>query len=75
MSIPSDPTWSEITDGIKSSARQARIAEAQGDAAEDDARQSIELAKGKRQTARDARSELEQWLSAAKRKALQEAGT
>lgn len=75
MSIPDDPTWPQIQAGFLATARQARESEAQADAAENEARVYIELAKGKKQAARDARGELEQWLFAAKRKALQEAAT
>jgi len=75
MAIPDNPTWPQIQAGFLSSARTAREAEAQADAAEEDARVSVQLAKSKRQQSRDARAELEQWLNAAKRKALQEAGT
>jgi hypothetical protein len=75
MSIPSDPTWGQIQAGFLSSARTARDAESQADAAEEKARLSVQLAKAQRQQSRDARTELEQWLNAAKRKALQEAGT
>ena len=74
MAIPDNPTWSQIQAGFVASARQAREAEDRQNAALAKIRNFKDAARTEAQAQREARAELDAWLAAAKRKALQEGG-